>query len=274
MSATLNSTTLSGTTLNSAAPRTEPETTRTTRRRPAPATPLWRLSAVELRKMVDTRAGFWLLAVIGLLVVAAVVVRSVTGEPADRDLAAFFSVSLLPVNILMPVLAILAVTSEWSQRTALATFALVPKRGRVASAKLLAVVAITVASVAFCLAAAAGGNLIAGGGWDLSGAEIGYGVLFQLIGVLMGVAFGAVLMNSATAIVLYFVIPTAWTLLGSMVSALETPAKWLDLTVTSAPLLEDAMTAQSWARLSTSVALWVLLPLALGTVRLHRREVK
>ncbi len=41
-----------------------------TSRRPA-RTPFHRLVRVELRKSYDTRAGFWLLAVIGLVVLAA-----------------------------------------------------------------------------------------------------------------------------------------------------------------------------------------------------------
>jgi hypothetical protein len=249
--------------------------TATTPLTPAARTPLWRLTAVELRKMVDTRAGRWLLAVIGLLAVGAVGVRMFTGDAATRDFASFFEISLLPVNLLLPVLAILTVTSEWSQRTALTTFTLVPRRGRIAAAKVLAATAITVVSVAGCLLVAAAGNLIHGGGsWHLGAAVIGYAVLFELIAVLMGVAFGALLMNSATAIVLYFVLPTAWGIAGSLVGALDTPADWLDTSRTTAPLLSDAMTAGAWARLGVSVAVWVALPALLGVLRLRRSEVK
>ena len=37
--------------------------------------------------------------------------------------------------IILPLIAILAVTSEWSQRTGLTTFTLVPHRGRIIAAK-------------------------------------------------------------------------------------------------------------------------------------------
>ena len=40
--------------------------------------------------------------------------------------------------ILLPIIGILLVSSEWSQRTALITFTLVPKRMRVMSAKIAA----------------------------------------------------------------------------------------------------------------------------------------
>ncbi len=172
------------------------------------------------------------------------------------------------------------VTSEWSQRSALTTFTLVPKRGRIAAAKLLAAVAITAISVVACLLVAAVGNVVAGtvagndGSWHLTASALGYAALFQLIGVLMGLAFGALLMNSATAIVLFFVLPTAWGILGSMVSKLEEPAKWLDTSKTMSPLLDDAMTSGAWARLGASVALWVALPAVLGVLRLRRSEIK
>ena len=34
------------------------------------------------------------------------------------------------------------------------------------------------------------------------------------------------------------------------------------------------MAGQDWARLATSAAVWVLLPLAIGTYRVLHREVK
>jgi ABC-type transport system involved in multi-copper enzyme maturation permease subunit len=245
-----------------------------------PPTALWRLTAVELRKMADTRAGAWLLGVIGLLTTAVVVLRLFAGPAETRNLAEFFTLTLLPVAVLLPVLAILAITSEWTQRTALTTYALVPRRGRVMAAKLLAVVASCAAAVAVCLALALAGNAAAaamGGNdasWTLTASTVGYAMLFQLVGVGIGVAFGAVLMNSALAIVLYFVLPGAWSIAGGLVEALQKPAGWLDTSRTSEALLSDQMTAENWARLATSAAVWILLPLALGAVRLSRREIK
>ena len=84
-------------------------------------------SAVELRKMADTRAGLWLLIAIG------------AGHRRDHDdlllgrrperpgLPATSSASpATPQGFLLPVLGILLITSEWGQRTALVTFTLVP----------------------------------------------------------------------------------------------------------------------------------------------------
>ena len=43
----------------------------------------------------------------------------------------------IPMALLLPVMAILSVTSEWSQRSGLTTFTLVPHRGRVIWAKMV-----------------------------------------------------------------------------------------------------------------------------------------
>jgi hypothetical protein len=240
---------------------------------------LARLTGVELRKMADTRAGFWLLMTTGLVTVAVVVIQILAAEPASQNFFTMLQLTLFPTGILLPILGILSVTSEWSQRTALTTFALVPARSRVALAKTLAASVLALASVAAGLAAAAAGNVVAGaidpaaGSWEITGSAIAYASLFNFLNVLTGLAFGMLLMNSAVAIVLYFVLPMAWTALGSMISALDKPAEWLDTTRTFAPLVEDAITSGAWARLGTSVALWVVLPLAAGLVRLLRREV-
>ena len=99
-------------------------------------------------------------------------------------------------------------------------------------------------------------------------------VLFQVISVVMGVAFGMALLNSPLALVLYFALPTGWSVLVRLVPALRAPAGWLDLDATMAPLVSNALTGEAWARLVTSVAVWVLLPLGLGLARLLRGEVK
>lgn len=241
--------------------------------------PLLRLAVVELRKMADTRAGFWLLVVTALAAVALIVVTLFVGDAPDLTFANLFQSTLLPTAVLMPVLGILAATSEWNQRTALTTFVLTPQRQRVAAAKLLAAVLLAVLSVVAGLVFAAVGNIVGAavaggdGSWSFSASALGSAVLFQVINVVMGVAFGMLLMNSALAIVIYFLLPTVWGVLGATISALEKPAQWLDLGVTSPPLADNTMTGEGWAKLAVSVGVWVLVPLAAGLIRLQRREV-
>ena len=89
---------------------------------------LGRLVAVELRKMVNTRAGFWLQIATVAITVLAVIVRSVVGDAADHTFAAILNVGVKPAAVLLPIAGILLVTSEWSQRTGMITFALVMPR--------------------------------------------------------------------------------------------------------------------------------------------------
>jgi ABC-2 type transport system permease protein len=241
---------------------------------PLPRAGLPRLSRIELRKMADTRAGFWLLLVVELLAIAIVTITLIWGEAKDQDLASMFQGSLWVVSLLLPVLGILAVTSEWSQRTGLTTFALVPERGRVIAAKLVAAVVLAVASTVACVVTAAAGNLIAGGSWSLSLSAVAHGTLFEVLGLVGGVAFGLVFLSSALAIVLYYILPTVWAILGETIHALDRPADWLDTSRTLAPLVDGGMTGRAWAQLATSLALWLGVVLVIGLWRLRRTELK
>jgi hypothetical protein len=233
-----------------------------------------RLTAVELRKMADTRAGFWLLLILALLAAGIVTITAIWGNAEDQNFARMFQGALWVVSLVLPVLGILAVTSEWSQRTALTTFSLVPGRERVIGAKIVAGTGLALAAVAVCLLTAAIGNLLVGGSWSFGLSDVGNGALFEVLGVLGGIAFGLVFLSSPLAIVLYFVLPTAWAILGESIGALDKPAQWLDTGRTMQPLVENTMAGGDWARLATSVALWVGVALAIGLLRLRRSELK
>lgn len=244
----------------------------------APSVPLPRLVLVELRKLADTRSGMWLLIVIALASVATGLILLFAGADEEQTFSAFFTFAQLPAGVLLPVLGILSMTSEWSQRTALTTFTLVPQRGRVITAKLAAaaVIAVLAASSAFAFAAVFNLIAAAGGGdgsWSITWQLVLQCVALQVLFVLMGSAFGGLLMNSPLAIVTFFALPMVWTILGETVRSLKTAAGWLDINLTTAPLTEGTMSAGQWGRLGVSAAVWVLLPLVLGTVRVLRREV-
>jgi hypothetical protein len=51
-----------------------------------PRAGLPRLTGIELRKMADTRAGFWLLLVIGLLAAAIVAITVIAGAAKGPEL--------------------------------------------------------------------------------------------------------------------------------------------------------------------------------------------
>ena len=89
--------------------------------------------------MFDTRAGFWLQAIVGLLTAGVVVLFCDPHPRRGRASYATCSASRSrPRAILLPIVGILLVSSEWSQRTNLITFTLVPQRMRVMNAKLVA----------------------------------------------------------------------------------------------------------------------------------------
>ncbi|MDG4821847.1 ABC transporter permease [Asanoa sp. WMMD1127] len=241
---------------------------------------LIRLTGIELRKMADTRAGFWLMIATALISVAIVVIQLFAADPPDQTFKNMFQSTLFPVGVLLPVLGILSVTSEWTQRTALTTFALTPRRERVALAKVFASVVLGVVALLPSLGFAAIGNAVAGGmdsaagSWSFSGLLLAYALLFNVMNVLFGLAFGMLFMNSAVAIVLYFIVPTVWSVLTGMIESLRGTAEWLDLSVTSTPLFDDAaLSGGEWARLAASVGLWIVLPGVLGLMRLLKREV-
>jgi len=233
-----------------------------------------RLAAVELRKSADTRAGFWLLVVIALLAAAVVTLQLVFGDDDEAHLMPLFRSTAEIMSLIIPVLGILLVTSEWSQRTALTTFALVPQRERVVVAKLIGATLLTLAALAAGLLIAAIGNAIVGGDWSLGLGDVGRFALYELIGMLGGVAFGLAFMSSPLAIVMYFVIPIAWSILGETISALDKPADWLDLSRPMMSLIEGNMTGTEWAQLGTASAVWVGLVLVIGLARLRRTELK
>ena len=234
-----------------------------------------RLVQVELRKMTDTRAGFWLLLVTLLLALAGVVLTVAFAPDEDRTFKQLFRTTMELTSLLATVLAILVVTSEWSQRTALSTFTLVPRRQRVIAAKLLAVVVFALVITVNCVLLALLGTLVSPGAdaWDLSLGELATGALLQTLGMLGAFAFGLALMSSAPAIVLAYVLPIVFAILAATIPGFRDTADWLDTTVPAEALWTDPGDGTAWAQLATAWALWLGVPLAIGLARLRRVEL-
>jgi ABC-type transport system involved in multi-copper enzyme maturation permease subunit len=227
--------------------------------------------------MVDTRAGFWLQAAVAALTLLVVVLFCAFAHADDRNLwETFADAAISPASVLLPVLGVLLVTSEWSQRTAMITFALVPERGRILAAKLVAGVLLALGAVAVCLPLSALGMLVAPGSgdvWSLPPEALGRAILSVVLGMLIGLAFGTLLLNSAPAIVLYFVLP----FVSAGVAAIphvEPVAIWLDPTSSLSHLTADTMSGRQWAHLGTTLVLWLVVPLAVGAWRMARGEVR
>jgi ABC-2 type transport system permease protein len=237
---------------------------------------LGRLVAVELRKMVDTRAGFWLQVAMVALTVVVVVVRLLVGDAAHHTFQSVLDVGLQPAAVLLPVLGILLVTSEWSQRTGLITFALVPVRSRVLGAKLIASLLRAVAMLAMSVAVVAAGVLVASPGvegtWSDAAPLIAQSAVYLTTGMVIGVALGAILLTSAPAIVLLFALPMSWMAVVSL-PLFSGVAPWVDNARALGQMTEEVMSATQWAHAGTSLAIWMVLPLLIGAWRITRREV-
>src|SRR4051812_33695765 len=123
------------------------------------------VTRVELRKAVDTWAGACALAAIGLITAIVVIASCLSGPARGHGALQITSNALQPALILLPLVAMVLVTAEWSQRTAMITFALVPVRTRVAAAKLAAGLILALgALMVVWLGSAAGVALLGGDG--------------------------------------------------------------------------------------------------------------
>jgi ABC-2 type transport system permease protein len=251
----------------------------------APATasddtiPFARLWRTELRKLVDTRASRWLLIAITAVTPIVVAVMLFVIKRPDLTFNKLVDYSSTPEKILLPALGLLAMTSEWSQRTGLVTFTLVPNRRRVLLAKFVATLSLGLMVSAVMFATCAIGNLLGAGlrhgngSWSfgLSGfAEI---TLVQLIGLIEGMAFGMALLISAAAVVSYYVLPTLWSVLFAT-SSLKHAGSWVDLNKAAGNLYDQKITGTGWLQLLVAASLWILMPLAIGMWRVSRTEIK
>jgi ABC-type transport system involved in multi-copper enzyme maturation permease subunit len=246
--------------------------------------PMRRLVQVELRKMFDTRSGFWLLASIGIAGLAATVATIMFAPDEDLTYYTFAKSIGFPMTVLLPIIAVLAITSEWSQRTGLTTFTLVPHRSRVIMAKIMSSITVAVASMLFAFAVGAVGNVIgtaiAGTPqvWDVSAAEGVNIVLGNLLCLLTGTVLGLLIRSSAAALVVYFVysllVPSIAELLATSQEWFRDVRPWVDLNFAQSHLFEGALTGQQWAQVAVTAAIWVLLPGLLGLRLVLRSEVK
>ncbi len=90
---------------------TQPVARRATQAQSIPTT---RLVRVELRKMFNTRSGFWLMASIGIAALLATA-ATILFAPDDQLTQDSFSAAIgVPMTVILPMVAILAVTSEWT----------------------------------------------------------------------------------------------------------------------------------------------------------------
>ena len=93
--------------------------------------PFGRLVRVEWGKATDTRAARWLLIAVAATTVGLMLAPVFSPSSIDQSYTSYLGFAAVALSILLPVVSILTLTSEWSQRTALATFTQEPRRMRI-----------------------------------------------------------------------------------------------------------------------------------------------
>lgn len=248
--------------------------------------PFARLVRIELRKTADTRAGRWLListaALTALVLVIQLAVLVVNDIAADfRDFATGMNT---PMGILLPVLGIMLVTSEWSQRTAMVTFALEPSRSRVVTAKFAAAMVIAVVAIVVGMALTVLANVLYGAlsdnpaVWGVGALDIVYFFLLHAIGMATGFAFGTLFLSTPVGIVIYFVysfvLPGIFGIGAQLIGWFQDVRPWIDFSAAQGPLIQGSISGDEWAHLVVSGLIWLGIPLAVGAWRVLRAEVK
>ena len=251
-----------------------------------PQVPMSRLAKVEFRKALDTRAGRWFVISILALVVVVEVIYSFAAADSDKNFQDYVQISGFVLGYFVPIIIIMLVTGEASQRNGLVTFTLEPRRSRVVVAKFLAGFALAVAVMVLAALIAVLGTLLGSATgatpeWSVDGNLLFNGfVLANVIGVLIGFAIATLLMNTPAAIVGYFVysliLPTAVGILSAISDGFERIAPWIEFNTAQTPLFSGdyTPTGEEWAQILTAGFLWLIVPLALGIYRLLRIEFK
>ena len=266
------------------ATRTATDQVAVTERRTHAPIPLRTVMGVELRKMFDTRSGFWMLMSIGILSVLATG-AVVLWAPAEEQTYGSFAAAIgIPMSIVLPMIAVLSITSEWSQRTGLTTFTLVPHRSRVVLAKLVCAVPVGVASIAVALAVGVLGNIV---GSNLAGVDHRLGLLARRDALRPGrqrpghpdglhPRRADPQLRGGDRRLLRLRDGAAHDL-GLLASAQEwwrDAQPWVDFQTNQTNLYDGDFTATEWSQLAVTGAAWLLLPLAFGLWRVLRSEVK
>ena len=246
--------------------------------------PLTRVIAVELRKMFNTRSGFWLMASIVIAGVGTTIGIILLAPTSELTYYTFARAIGFPMAIILPMIAILSITGEWSQRSGLTTFTLVPRRNRVIVAKGITSLGVGVAAMLFAFAIGAVGNLVgtaitgADLVWDVSVTEGATIVLGSLLCLLTGTMLGLLIRSSVGALVVYFiyafVLPSLFGVLTTSVAWFPDVQPWVDLNLAESFLFSGDVTGEQWANVAVTAAIWIILPALLGLRLAMRSEVK
>jgi ABC-2 type transport system permease protein len=151
-------------------------------------------------------------------------------------------------RIVQAIIAVLSITGEWSQRSGLTPFTLVPHRNRVILAKVVASVTVGVVAMLVALTIGVVGNII---GSSVAGTDLVWDVSFvhavdimlgSLLCLLTGTMLGLLFRSSPVALVAYFVdallLPTMSGFLATSQQGYRDLQPWIDLNYAQSFLFE------------------------------------
>jgi ABC-2 type transport system permease protein len=234
--------------------------------------------------MFDTRSGYWLMASIVIMSVLATAALIVFAPDDQLTFDNFAAAIGAPMTVILPIIGILAVTSEWSQRSGLTTFTLVPHRGKVLGAKFIGALVVGIVAMFIALVVGTLGTLLGSAitgldpVWNGSVDEFLSITLGSVLGMMFGFMLGVLIRNSAGAIVSYFVytlvLPPLLGLLAMNQQWFADLQPWVDYSYAQTALFEGGLSSEQWQQLAVSGTIWFLIPLAVGLVIVRRAEVK
>lgn len=231
---------------------------------------------VELRKLIDTRIARVLAVAAIALTLAFAAGGAMTRIQGFSDVA---TLAVAPAGTLLTVVAILATTSEYANRSVMGTYLLEPHRGRVLAARALALVVVTLFSYGLIYLAAVPVNFIAAAfkntipDWSVDGVLLTGVVPVAVLYVLEAYAMGLLLLNGPTAIVMILVQPMVFSMIRTALPQHAGALAWVDPTTPSAMLRQGSYTPVEWATTGTGVAIWLVVPAIAGVLRVLRKEV-
>lgn len=243
---------------------------------PTPAASLPRLTGVELRKLIDS-------APMIVAIVSACLIAGATGgagvladdAPTVGDVS---RMALLFVPYFLVGLGASLVTSEATHRTALTTFAMVPRRGRVLAAKgaamgVLGAVAAALGLLAGTLICAVAPLLGLGAvSWEIDWSGVAVLAAGMVVSALIGWALGMATGSTAITLAAYLVFPMVATALGAFAPAVAQVVEWFRPDTLYE--LAGGMDTAVLARTATGLLVWLVAPAVIGWVRLTRGEVR
>lgn len=234
------------------------------------------LIGVQLRSLFTTRG---LVATFGA---AALLAGATGGGQTLREGTSTFgdvtAMALFTAPYFLLAFGAVLVVSEYTHRTAVGTFALVPHRGRVLAAKAGAVVVLSLVAAALGLVAAAMIGAVAPLlglapiEWSVDVAQFGLTTLGLLSAGLIGWSMGMATGSVAITLAAYLIWPMVSALIGSFSEQATAVLDWIRPDALMG--LSSGVTAISLGQTAVSLTCWIVVPTVIGLVRLTKGEVR